>query len=193
MLLSELRALVRRDLMDEECPQRFTDGQIDRALQRAVNELSLYSPRPMLTDLKTTRGTRVIAVTELSPRISIEKVEFPAGMCPERFIRFSLTGDMLIMEVPGDGSDCRVYWSSMHVVDEDHSTVPAHLEDIVVLGATAYAALSLSQYTTDKTNIGGENVDRDYLYWAKGRLLDFQSALRRLKSKVKVQRTYMEE
>jgi len=194
MNLTEMRLTVRRDLKDEESPQRFTDDDIDRAIARAVTEFSKYSPRPQKTLLTTASGSYEIDISSLYPRISVERVEFPVDESPRKYVRFDIYEDTLTLrDTQGDGTNCAVYWTTSHVLIDTGSTIPYHLEDLIALGATAYAALVLSQYATDKANYGGENVDRDYLYWAKGRLMEFEKGLKKLKSKVKTNQLYYEE
>lgn len=193
MTLSEMRTLVRRDLMDEGSPQRFSDDELDRAISRAVTEMSKYSPCQQKSTLATVSASYDVDISSLADRISVDRVEFPVDQSPRVFIRFSLYQDTLTLETQGDGNNCHVYWTTQHTIDASTATIPAHLYDLVALGASAYAALSFSQYATDKANLGGENVDRDYLYWARGRMLDFEKGLRKLKSKLRLQQLYTDE
>lgn len=194
MNLAEMRTLVRRDLKDIDIPQRFTDDDLDRAIARAVTELSKYSPVQQKSVLATVAGSYEINIASLSGRLSVDRLEFPLDQSPRKFARFEIYQDALTLkDVRGDGTGCAVYWTTTHTLNSETSTVPGYLQDLVALGATAYAALVLSQYATDKANYGGENVDRDYLYWARGRMMDFQSGLNRLKNKIKAGQLYMEE
>ncbi len=45
--------------------------------------------------------------------------------------------------------------------------------------------LAWSQYGTKRQNIAGDTVDRDYLYWGKGREMEFQKELKRISKKLK--------
>ncbi len=193
MDLSTMRLKVRRDLKDEEMPQRFTDDDLDRAIARAVTELSKYSPVQQKSVIATVSGSYDLNISSLAGRLSVDRVEFPVNESPRRYVRFEIYQDTLTLkDNQGDGTDCTLYWTKPHTLDGAVSTIPPHLEDLVALGATAYAALVLSQYATDKANYGGENVDRDYLYWARGRIMDFQAGLNKLKSKLRVNQLYSE-
>ncbi len=194
MDIAAMRAIVRRDLKDEDLPQRFTDNDLDRAIARAVAELSKCSPVQQKSTMPTVSGSYDMNIGSLAGRLSVDRVEFPVDERPRKFVRFEIYQDILTLkDAPGDGASCAIYWTTGHTLDATTSTIPAHLEDLVALGSTAYAALVLSQYSTDKANYGGENVDRDYLYWAKGRMIDFQSGLKRLKNRVKLNQLYVEE
>ena len=185
-------SLVRRDLKDENASnQRWSYDELERAVNRAVSELSKYSPYQEKYNFPTVNGSAEIDIEDLWGTPSIDRVEFPIGKFPRSFVRFEVYADKIIMlDTKGDGSDCCVYWSTTHSIADTYSTVPFYLEDLVALGATAYAALMQSQYSTDKANYGGENVDRDFLYWAKGRLMDFEKGLKDMKKKMKTRELY---
>ena len=176
-----MRTNVRRDLKDEDAANyRWTDDEIDRAIQRAVAELSLYAPREMNNTIATTDGSRDIDIEALADRISVDKVEFPVDKHPRIFQRFAVYQDTLTLigDYEGDGEDCYIFWGKVHTLDAATSSIPARLEDIVALGATAYAAISLSQYHSDRASTGGEDVDRDYASWGRDRLKEFKQQLK---------------
>ena len=192
MDLTTMRARVRRDLKDEDTASyRWTNDEIDRALIRAVNELSKYVPSEQKDELATVNGSNEVDISGLTARISIDRVEFPLGNTPGTFQRFEVYQDTLtLLEIQGNGNNCAVYWGKVHTLDAETSTIPTRYEDLVALGATGYAALSQSQYSTNKATYGGENVDRDYLYWARGRLMEFEKACKKAGSKLKIGSLY---
>jgi hypothetical protein len=181
MDLSTMRTLVRRDLKDEDnANYRWQDNEIDRAIGRAVAELSRYVPRETKTTIATTDGSRQIDIAALTDRVSVDRVEFPVDETPRRFQRFTVLSDTVTLtgDVEGDGADCYVYWSKIHTLDGSMSTIPGYLEDVLSLGAAAYAVLAQAQYRTDIAGIGGERADSDYQGWGTARLKEFKSQLR---------------
>jgi hypothetical protein len=182
MDLSTMRTLVRRDLKDEDnANYRWQDNEIDRAIGRAVAELSRYVPREMKTTIATMDGSRQIDIAALTDRVSVDRVEFPVDETPRRFQRFVVFSDTVTLtgDVEGDGTDCYVYWGKMHTLDGSSSTIPVYLEDVLSLGAAAYAVLAQAQYRTDVAGIGGERADSDYKDWGTARLKEFKSQLRK--------------
>lgn len=183
MTLTDMRALVRRDLKDEDSANyRWTDNEIDRAIGRAVSDLNHYAPREMKNTIATTDGSRAIDISSLTDRLSVDRLEFPVGEYPRIFQRFEVYQDTITLTGPyeGDGENCYIYWTTIHTLDGSTSTIPAQLEDMVALGASAYAAISQSQYQSDRANIGGEDVDRDYAFWGRDRLAQFNTQLRNI-------------
>ena len=183
MDLTTMRTLVRRDLKDEDNSNyRWQDNEIDRAIGRAVAELSRYIPREMKVTIATIDGSREIDISTLTDRVSVDRVEFPVGESPRRFQRFVVYSDAitLVGDAEGDGGTCYIYWSKVHTLDGSTSTVPGHLEDVLALGAAAYAVLAQAQYRSDVAGIGGDRADNDYQSWGAAMLKEFKSQLKRL-------------
>jgi hypothetical protein len=196
MNLSEMRALVRRDLHDEDAGNyRWTDDELDRHIQRAVREASLASPLESKAVLTTTASSRDISLTSLSDRVVVEAVEYPIDHYPPVYVPFSLWGDtltLLVDSAPLTEDDVRVYYGKLHTLDESESTLPAILEDVVATGAAGYAALEWASFATNRVNAGGSETWRDYLVWGEQRLAAFSAALARFghRSAVRVRRLY---
>jgi hypothetical protein len=181
MNLTDMRTLVRRDLKDEDNSNyRWQDNEIDRAIARALLELSRYVPREMKATIATTAGSREITMTTLTDRVSVDRVEFPISQTPRQFQRFTVYADTitLVGDVEGDGANCYIYWGSVHTMGAT-STIPSYLEDVLALGATAYAVLAQTQYRTDTAGIGGERADTDYQSWGTVMLKEFKAQLKR--------------
>jgi len=195
MILSDMRTLVRRDLKDEDASNyRWQDNEIDRAIGRAVVELSRYCPREMKTTIATVDGSREIAISTLTDRVSVDRIEFPIDETPRSFQRFSVYADTitLIGNVEGDGANCYIFWGKVHTLDGSTSTIPTYLEDVLALGATAYAVLAQTQYRVDVAGHGGEQADRDYQSWGNAMLKEFTSQLKRFGKgrKLKISQLY---
>jgi len=149
MDISTMRGLVRRDLKDEDSDNyRWTNDEIDRAITRAVAELSRYAARPIKTTIATTDDSFEIDISALTDRISVDQVEFPIDEHPRIFQRFSVYQDTLTLigAYEGDGEDCYILWTQVHTLDGDGSSIPTYLEDLVALGAAGFAASAASQY-----------------------------------------------
>ena len=96
MNLSQMRARLRTDLHDEDSASyRWTDGELDRHIERTVRELSLAVPLENKTTLYTSDGSRDLSIAGLSGLVAIEAVEYPAGSYPPAYARFSLWGDTM--------------------------------------------------------------------------------------------------
>ncbi len=189
MNLTEMLAIVRRDLHDEDAENyRWTDAELQRHITHALKDFSEAIPMEQKATLATVNGSREIDISSLTGRVMIEAVEYPTGQFPARYQRFSLWNDTLTLlgeEVP-DGSDCCVYYGQLHTLDESGSTIPEQHEDLVAAGACGYAAIELAAYTINQVNTGGLKTPGEWYNWGKDRLSHFQSELKRLGRKNRV-------
>jgi hypothetical protein len=183
MNLTDMRAIVRRDLRDESAGNyRWTNDELDRHVARAVKEFSEATPNPQKATKATTSGSREISITTLTDRIMVEAVEYPVDRFPKRYQRFSLWADTLTLlgdEIP-DGSDAYIYYGKLHTLDASSSTIPAMYEDLIAMGAAGYAAVEWAIYAVNRVNIGGLPAPDEFLAWGRERLSDFRRELRRL-------------
>jgi len=196
MDLATMRALVRRDLHDEDSSSyRWTDDEIDRHVERAVKELSLAVPLESKATLSTTEGSRDLSLASLTDLVVVEAVEYPVDEYPPSYTPFSVWADtltLLVDSIPLAAQEVRVYYGSLHTLDATTSTIPAALEDLVATGAAAYAALEWATFATNRVNVGGSDVWRQYLVWGQERLAAFARELARhgRKAGVRVRRLY---
>lgn len=181
--LADIRTRVRKDLHDEDpVAYRWTDAVLDRHIARTLAEVALAAPREMTASLTASPSSRDVSLSTLGSRVAVEAVEYPAGWYPPTFVPFSLWGDTLTLLVdglPAGGESLKVYYSALHTLDASGSTLPLALEETLVTGAAAYAALEWAGYAVNRINTGGEEVWRQYLLWAQDRLAAFQSQLAR--------------
>ncbi len=181
MNLPELRARLRKDLHDEDSASyRWTDGELDRHVQRAVRDFSLAVPLEATAVLATTPGSRDLSIASLTDIVGIEAVEYPAGQYPPSYVRWSVWLDTLTLLIDGAPeavAAVNVYYTKLHAIDATSSTVPARFEDVIATGAGAYAAVEWASFSTNRVNAGGQDVWRAYLTWGRDRLAEFQRAL----------------
>ena len=196
MNLSDMRNRLRKDLHDDDPQdQRWTDAELDRHIRRAVRDFSLSVPLEKKATLSTTAGSRDLSIAGLTDLVAIEAVEHPVGDYPPTYVPYSVwisTLTLLIASPPAAAEDVNVYYTRLHTLDATTSTLPAQYEDIVATGAGAYAALEWASFATNRVNVGGQDVWRDYLTWGQQQLAQFQRALARhgRRNAVRIRRLY---
>jgi len=160
MNISEMIALVRKDLHDEDSNNyQWSDDELTRHINRAVKELSERVPLLAKATLPTTSGSRQIDISSLTNRVVVQAVEYPVDESPAQYQRFSIWGDTLTI-VSGDepnGANCYVYYGVLHTLDADGSTIPTEYEDLVTTGACGYAAIEQAAFSIIRVNVGGGN------------------------------------
>ena len=171
MNLTEMRARVREDLQDTDAANyRWTDNEVDGAIDRVVAEYSLHAPIEQQGDIATTDGNTELDISGLTGRLKVESVEFPIGQTPKYLQRTEYWAGHLYMEDEGNGNDARVRWLKKHTLTAESTTIPAEHEEIIVLGATGYLAMSASAYTVDRASIAGRHATINFKAWGKERL-----------------------
>ena len=196
MNLNDMRSRIRKDLHDEDSQNyRWTDTELNRHIDHAVRELGLSCPLETKATLSTTAESRDLSLSSISDLVEIEAVEYPAGNYPPSYVRFSVWADtltLLIDSLPADSEDLYVYYGKLHTLNADTSTLPAKLEDLVALGAAAYAAIEWASFATNRVNLGGAETWRNYLTWGQDRVADFMKGLAKhsRKNTVRVRQLY---
>ena len=194
MTLTEMRAIVRRDLHDEdEANYRWSDDELDRHIAHAVNEFSEAIPCEQKANIATTSGSREIDISTITDRIMVEAAEYPVDKFPKRYQRFSLWADTLTLlgdEVP-DGSNAYIYYGKLHTLGES-STISTMYEDLIAAGACGYAAVEWAAYAINRVNVGGTITPREFLNWGNERLNFFKQELKRLgrRNRVRISQLY---
>lgn len=179
MNLTEMRARVREDLQDTDSQNyRWTDDEVDGAIDRVVMEYSLHAPIEQQDDIATTDGDTELNISDLEGLLKIESVEFPIGQSQKYLQHFEYWAGHLYMEDGGDGSDARVRWLKKHTFTAQFTTIPAEHEEIIVLGATGYLAMSAAAYTVDRATIAGRYGTISYNAWGKERLDRYDKKLK---------------
>jgi hypothetical protein len=195
MNLSDMRALVRRDLHDENSSNyRWTNDEIDRHIDHAVKDFSEAVPYEQKATKATTSGSREINIATITDRVMVEAVEYPADRFPKRYQRFNLWADVLTLlgdEVP-DGSNAYIYYGKLHTLSSSTSTIPSMHEDLIAAGAAGYAAVEWAIYAVNQVNTGGLPTPEQLLNWGRERLAFFRQELRRLgrKNQVRIRSLY---
>jgi len=187
MNLVEMRARVREDLQDADSQNyRWTDAEVEGAIKRVVLEYSLHAPIQQQDDIATTDGDTDLDLSTLTGIVKIQSVEFPIGQSPKYYQRTEYWAGHLYMQDEGDGEDARVRWLKKHTLAVGSTTIPAEHEEIIVLGATGYLAMSASAYTVDRAFIAGRYGTTSYRAWGKERLDRYDKKLKAISHTSKV-------
>lgn len=188
--LTTLRSRLRVELHDEDSANyRWTDATLNRHLERAVRDLSLVAPRERASTLATTLDSRDLSTSTLDKLVNVLAVEYPVGEYPPVYVQFSHYGGLLSLLVdtlPGASEDVGVYWGQLHTLDASSSTLKPPHEDVVVLGASGYAALEWANFAVNRANVAGDDAFQHYRRWGSDQIVRFGEALQRLRESSRV-------
>ena len=193
MDLPEMRTRVRRDLKDEDAQNyRWSDDELDRHIDHALRDFSKALPREQKSDIATTAGSREIDISSLTNRVIVFAVEYSIGRWPPLYQRFALYQDILTLlggEVP-DGSNARIFYGKLHILDASSSSVPSQHEDIVAIGAEGYALVEWAAFSLNRVSVGGEETSQQFRERGEELLRHFRRELARLKSCLRARQLY---
>lgn len=175
--LSDIRTRLRIDLGDP-ASDRWDDDALDRPIAHALSELSAAAPRELTATLATTPGSRELSLTSIGGLIEVEAVEYPVDRFPPCYVRFATWEGTLTLHTATapEGGDARLSCTVAHTLDDDGTTLPSLLEDVLLTGAAAYAALELSSATIERLNLNGATPEA-YAALARARLTAFRQLL----------------
>jgi len=183
MNLAEMRAMVRRDLKDEDAANyRWSDDELDRHIAHTIKEFSEAIPLEQKATKTTTAGSRELDISTITKRIMVQAIEYPVDRFPKIYQLFSLWADTLTLlgdEVP-DGGDAYIYYGKLHTLYATSSTIPRHLADLIDIGACGYAAVEWAAFAINRVNVGGTITPDEFLNWGREKLSYFKNELRRL-------------
>jgi hypothetical protein len=179
MNLTEMVARAREDLKDTD-PLNYiwTDAEIQSAILRVVQEYSIHAPMQHQDDIATTDGETEVDITSLENLLQVDSVEFPLGYAVKHMQHIEYWAGRLYMEEEGDGSNARVRRLAKHTIDGDDTTIPLEHQEIIVLGATGYLAMSASAYTVDRATIAGHWGTISFKDWGRERLARYDNLLK---------------
>ncbi len=157
--LTTLRADLRLDLNDPTgAHERFANANLDRAITRALTELSRALPYVQDATLRTVADSRCVDLSGLTGLWDVEAVEWPTGAYPRRWRRFELALDkqnvtLLVTTPPSAAEDVLVQWAKGHTLDglngATSTTVPEEFDELLLIGAYGFAVWAYSTPAAD--------------------------------------------
>lgn len=186
MTLSEFRSSLRNELFDPADDEpRFSDADLDHAIDRALTELSRAVPWTRDATLTTSPDSRLVDLSGLTDVWSVEEVEWPTGHYPPKHCTFMVlpTSDgapgfvfLLVPEAPAVAEPVRVRWGTKHVGSDSQWTLLDAYAGLLTTGAYAYACLAYATPQSDNFRYQdgqqGAGVDTSMVskaWWEKGR------------------------
>ena len=181
--IADQRSLLRSELKDTDALNyRWTDADLDQAIQNALADYSLLLPKGATEVLPAVAGE--YAYTPTTPRlVAVTAVECPADLHPPAFVSFTFDGANVRIfphSPPRDGDSLRLWLACYHSIDASSSTVPAHHEALLRLGAQSYALAAWAAHAVNRINVSPWTV-KHFQTLAEQKLRQFRRALERLR------------
>ena len=185
MTLNDFRSSLRGELSDPADDEaRFSDADLDHAIDRALTEVSRVLPWTRDATLTTSPDSRLVDLSSLTDVWSVEEVEWPTGRYPPQLCTFMVlpTSDgapgfifLLVSEAPGAAEPVRVRWGTKHAATDSLWTLPDAYAGLLTTGAYAFACLAHATPRSDNFRYQdgqqGAGVDTSMVsgsWWEKG-------------------------
>jgi len=193
-LLAAMTSNVRNDLKDLDATRYlWTDGELQRHIQHAVNDyqkiVPLLAAETITVVADANQNTRRQSVGSPLPTgyLWTERVEYPVDNDPPAYLVFREEipdqGTLYLPagDPPAAGDALKVWYAMVHTLSDAASTIPTEHEEIITLGAVAYAAKAGERYTAARLNatLWTPQGIRDF---ADEKLGDYLAALEALRS-----------
>ncbi|NLD45218.1 MAG: hypothetical protein GX657_17200 [Chloroflexi bacterium] len=163
--------------------------QLTAALRRALAEYSRARPRRLAEALPSAAGSRLVSLAGLSGLQTVLEVHYPYDPLipawpparPAWRLREAATLELLVPEAPrADGTDdVLVFYEAAHTIagldGAEETTLEAPGEEVLLVGAAAYAVEGLALALVGRVTVGG--AAERYSAWAAGRLACYRQAL----------------
>jgi len=189
--LADLRELVESDLVDAG-NVTWSTAELDRAIRQALQRYSLVRPWQAIATINAADG-REYSLAALTGLIDVEAVWWPYDAADTdalpAWCDFELWNNNTVLflksaECPAaDAHPLRVFYTRMHTIkDLDGAATSTYFEEdeeMLVLGAVAYAAVQQARYTVDAVNASARTPEH-FMSWARARMDEFEAALVRL-------------
>ena len=195
-LLTAMEANVRNDLKDIDATNYlFTTAELDRHIQHAVNDYQRILP---------VVGSMVIVVASsasLGPSTPITlrqiltppagylwtlRVEYPIDQDPPMYRVFREEipdmGSLFfpVGDAPRVGDNMKIWYAQIHTLSAGASTILIEHEELIALGAVAYAAQAGTRYAIGRLNASGW-TPKGMQAFATERLAPYQAWLDQLR------------
>jgi len=186
MNLPTMRDNVEADL-DDAGNAIWSTEEIDRAITRALVEYSKVDPLRAVTTIDVISEAREFDLSGVSGLLRVAMVWWPYTAAepeyPPRWVKFRVWTDTLYLQTedePRSGDVIRLYYLKKQTIDglegATATTVPPDDEEVIILGATGYAALEKARTAIGTVGVSQETPEH-WREWGNERLLEFKAGL----------------
>lgn len=191
--LAQLIALVEADLKDTGNTQ-WSDDELTNHIRRALRAYNRAAPRTTYADVTTAADVRLYSLSALTGLMEVVDVWFPHNPADPEFPPTRpgwsrpYDGYLLLESADAPSGEAteklHVVYTCPHTIDDLDSaastTLDAQGEELIVLGAGAYAAQQMAAATIGTVN-AATRTPEDWQRFAERRLARFRAGLEELR------------
>ncbi len=168
VLLVAMETQVRQDLKDlDASAYLWTTAEVDRHIQHAVNDYQRVLPLMASTAIVVASSTGQGATSPITTRQVLTlpagylwtlRVEYPIDQAPPAYLMFreeiADAGSLYfpVAQAPRVGDNMKIWYAKTHTLSSGVSTILIEHEELITLGAVAWAASSATRYAVGRLN-----------------------------------------
>ena len=194
--LATLRDRVEAELRDSS-NATWSTGEIDAHIRRALRAYERVDPQRLDTTIQSALDTREYSLSSVTGLLSILDMWYPYDSSspqypPNRVAWSRLVGGTLYLHTDdgpsGDAADdIRLFYTAQHTIEgldgESTSTLDAQGDDLIVVGAVAFAALQHAGDLVGAVTVSGR-TPRQMMDWGNLRMQAFDEGLGKLANRL---------
>lgn len=178
----EIRELLRDELgASGEAGLEFKTSEVKRHIRQILSRISQDHPYKSKESLTTTENSRQLDISDITNRIRIIEIEYPADLTPRNLYNFDWIDEDTIEvrtdRLFGDAETIYVYCEKAHTLEEDSSTLSYQLEELLIKGAAGSLAVAVGREMIDQVNTGGGASPQQMIAWGQMMLTAFEQGL----------------
>lgn len=196
--LATLRDRVELTLQDTTNAIWSTD-LLDESIEKTLNEYGRARPRHLITTVTLATATREVDVSSVSGLLDVCRAWLPYTAAdpedPPEWRRFEFWRDPDLVRIldgdePAAAEVCRIWYDAQQtlngLVSAVATTFPVEDEDLIVTGATGYAAVSRAVDMIEVVTLHRKAAE-DLRAWGEMQLVTFRAGLRLVAGRVGLQ------
>jgi hypothetical protein len=192
MGLTDLINQVEQDLSDVAAVV-WSESEITRAIRKTIFRYSEVRPQEAIATLAAADSREYTISTLAGPVLDVQRVWWPYDSAnpdfPPKFVPFELWDDKTILYLKSDvrpnlgDKPLRIFYTKLQTIDDldaaSASTYPAEDEEVLIVGACAFAAILRARTVVDAVNPSADTPDL-WAKWGNARLTEFNQELKRV-------------
>lgn len=152
--------------------QRFIEADIQEAIEKAVEQYSLYSPHHLIDDVALSAAGREIDISAITDLVRVEKVWWDYDSAdpayPPRWREFEMwPGAILYINDPTEpqsGDTLRIWYTAAHLLNglnsAETTTIPAEDIAFIINGAAQFALHARVAELAETLNVDSKVAER---------------------------------
>jgi len=169
-------------ILRDETGVDFKPDNLDVYIGHILRDLSKARPYEVKeTVTLTAAGKNEVSIASIEDLLDIEYAEYPVDKDPRVRRNVSVFGSIATIDTtqrPAGDESAYLFCNKLHTLTESQSTLTPDMEDVLVTGVVAEAAIALARSQINKVSVGGTKTPTEIQSWGLNKRLEYRSQKR---------------